>query len=173
MHFWGNTAGSGPSQISIWDTDSCHLNIYYSDVEDGLNGIEPGFQGDTVNLMNVDPEFITIGDYSYVLAIGSLCHNVGTQVLYLPPGYVIPLNCLCGNPRVLESEIDLGCFETISTSVGSDKPSDPEKYNDQYFSKPHQLKSNHGILFRKRVFLLCYLSWIFTEESYQRFIHQF
>jgi len=143
--FWGNTAGSGPSQISIWDTDSCQLNIYYSDVEDGLNGIEPGFQGDTVNLLNVDPGFMGPGnDPYYSLDGGSLCVNGGTlATTYLPAGWICPQFCLCGNPRVLESTIDMGCYEYFD--VGINKLPVDNKFIVNIF--PNPINSNPTIEF--------------------------
>ncbi|MBN1339182.1 MAG: T9SS type A sorting domain-containing protein [Bacteroidales bacterium] len=122
--FWGNTAGSGPGQISIWDIDSCFLNIYYCDVEDGLNGIEPGFEGEYIENIDENPEFNEFagtGNFPFTLKPSSPCIDMGTlDTLYFPQGWVCPECCLCGQPRVSGSCIDMGCFEMLIT--GTDKP---------------------------------------------------
>ena len=59
--------------------------------------------------------------FLYVLDSTSCCHNVGTQnATYLPENYSIPLACLCGNDRIMQSEIDMGCYETWGISTGTE-----------------------------------------------------
>jgi hypothetical protein len=129
--FWGNTADIGAGQISVFDPDSAaDLNIYYCDVEDGLNGIQPDFQGEYIENMDVDPAFITAGEYPYVPDTSyynpSPCIDKGTEnALFLPADYVFPLYCLCGNPRI-NGPVDMGCYESplivgFGRSVESDK----------------------------------------------------
>jgi len=131
---WGNTAGSGVSQISIWDPDISFLNIYYSDVDDSLNGITP-FQGDTLNIIEVDPEFMGTGDFPFALQDASPCVNYGTQnTNYLPQGYDFPDYCLMGNPRIYGYAIDLGCYESLIT--GYNKFENLEAFSISVFPNP-------------------------------------
>jgi hypothetical protein len=118
--FWGNTADIGASQISIFDPDISYLNIYYSNVEEGLNGIQPGFQGEYLFNLEVDPEFMGTGEYPYALdLVSSPCIDEGTiDPLYLPSGWICPAFCLCGNPRVSGPGIDMGCYEALQTGTG-------------------------------------------------------
>lgn len=118
--FWGNTADIGASQISILDPDISYLNIYYSNVEEGSNGIQPGFQGEYLFNLEVDPEFMGTGEYPYALdLVSSPCIDEGTiDPLYLPSGWICPAFCLCGNPRVSGPGIDMGCYEALQTSTG-------------------------------------------------------
>ncbi|MCD4729939.1 MAG: right-handed parallel beta-helix repeat-containing protein, partial [Bacteroidales bacterium] len=116
--FWGNTADNGASQISVLELYPIpSLNVYYSDVEEGLNGITPGFTGDYLYNLDTLPEFMGPGEeFPYALSGDSPCINYGTlDPLYLPAGWVCPEFCLGGNPRVLESVIDLGCYEGLFT----------------------------------------------------------
>ncbi|MCD4734815.1 MAG: T9SS type A sorting domain-containing protein, partial [Bacteroidales bacterium] len=114
--FWDNKAGSGPNQISIWDPGISFLNVYYSDVEEGLNGITAGFQGEYLNNINCDPEFLGVGELPYTLLPTSPCFDIGTlDPMYLPQGWICPETCLCGNPRVSGSAIDLSCYEYLMT----------------------------------------------------------
>jgi len=129
--FWGNTADVGAGQISVFDPDStADLNIYYCDVEGGLNGIQPGFQGEYIENIDEYPEFITVGEYPYVPDTSyfnpSPCTDKGTEnALFLPADYTFPLYCLRGNPRI-NGPVDMGCYESPLTvgfgrSVESDK----------------------------------------------------
>lgn len=136
--FWDNSTGSGPGQISIWDTDSCTLNIYYSDLEDGLNGIEPGFQGEYLFNIDADPEFNEfpgVGNLPYTLNPSSPCIDYGTlDPQYFPLGWVCPETCLCGNPRVTGPTIDLGCFEMLFSGTG--KPESKTEMDLNIFPNP-------------------------------------
>jgi len=118
--FWGNSADIGANQISIWVEDPPSLNVYYSDVENGLNGIEPGFTGEYIGNIDIDPEFITFGDYLYIPdPSASPCVDTGTlNSLYLPSGWTCPNTCLCGNPRIGGATIDMGCYEALYTGDG-------------------------------------------------------
>ena len=120
--FWANTADIEANQISILTLNPLPvLNIYYSDVEDGMNGITPGFQGEYLHNINCDPVFIPMNGFLFVLDSTSCCHNVGTQnTTYLPQNYSIPPACLCGNDRIMQSEIDMGCYETWGLSTGTE-----------------------------------------------------
>jgi len=142
---WGNKADDGPSQISIWDPDISFLNVYYSDVDEGENGITAGFQGDYLFNLEEDPEFLESGeDFPYALSGSSQCINYGTlDPLYLPAGWVCPEFCLGGNPRVLESVIDLGCYEGLFTEY-----SEPGNLNESSINVfPNPINSNPTIEF--------------------------
>ena len=125
--FWDNEADNGVDQISVWDPANSFLNVYYSDIKEGTNGITSGFQGDTLNILNLDPEFKGMGEFPYALNPdnNSPCIDEGTlDPLYLPAGWICPSFCLCGNPRVSGPGIDMGCYEAlqvgINESVGAD-----------------------------------------------------
>jgi hypothetical protein len=120
--FWGNTADIGASQISVrMENPLPVLNVYYSDVEEGLDGITPGSQGEYLYNINCNPVFIPMNGFLFVLDSTSCCHNVGTQnATYLPQNYNIPPTCLCGHDRIMQSEIDMGCFETWGILTGAE-----------------------------------------------------
>jgi hypothetical protein len=118
--FWGNTADNGASQISVWtENPPPVLNVYYCDVETGLNGITPGFQGEYLFNIEADPEFVNAGGWLYTLTEDSSpCIDSGTlDPVYLPAGWICPLTCLCGNPRVSNEVIDMGCYEVLQTGI--------------------------------------------------------
>jgi len=111
---WGNeVGGGGPSQISIWDPDVSYVNVYYCDVEEGLDGITPGFQGEYIGNIEDDPLFMTVGDYVFVPeTILSPCIDMGTMdPMYLPNNYSFPPYCLRGVDRIIGG-VDQGCFES-------------------------------------------------------------
>lgn len=118
--FWGNTADIGASQISIrMENPLPVLNVYYCDVETGLNGITPGFQGEYLFNIEADPEFVNAGGWLYTLTEDSSpCIDSGTlDPVYLPEDWICPLTCLCGNPRVSNEVIDMGCYEVLQTGM--------------------------------------------------------
>jgi hypothetical protein len=130
--FWGNTADIGANQISIrMDNPLPFLNVYYSDVQDGSNGITPGFQGEYTENIDEDPEFFSIENYPFVPDTNSSpCINVGTlDPQYLPGGWTCPAYCLCGNPRVV-GIIDMGCYESpVITGMGDNNTFDHVNLN--------------------------------------------
>jgi hypothetical protein len=119
--FWGNTADIEASQICVMQQNPLPvLNVYYSDVEDGLNGITPGYQGEYLFNIEEYPEFINIGGWFYTLTEDtSPCIDSGTlNPIYLPVDWICPQTCLCGNPRVSNGIIDMGCYEVLQTGKG-------------------------------------------------------
>lgn len=143
---WGNKADAGPDQISIWDPDISFLNVYYCDVEDGENGITPGFQGNYEENINEDPEFLGPlgGEPYYAISSSSPCINMGTlDDLYIPADWTCPLYCLCGNPRVYGWEIDMGGYETIVTGINEEIVQSSVSFN----VFPNPINSNPSIEF--------------------------
>ena len=113
---WGNTAGTGYSQISSYIPDDCLLTIYYSDVEDGLNGIDPEIQTTYLNNIEVDPEFMGAGEeFPYALSEISPCIDAGWPADW----YMIPALDIIGNERVFDGNqdgslvIDMGAYEFV------------------------------------------------------------
>jgi len=111
--FWGNSSANGPNQFNMMvEGDTCGLNIYYSDVEEGIAGIDPEIQLVYMDNIEEEPLFIAHGDYPFALEDGSPCINEGTlEPGLLPAGWLCPSTCLCGNTRVYGSGIDMGCYE--------------------------------------------------------------
>jgi len=108
--FWGNIADNGPSQISISDTDISFLNIYYCDVNEGLDGITQGFHGNYLNNLKSDPKFMGPGEESpYALSETSLCINAGFPADW----YLIAELDILGNERIFGGNIDMGAYEYI------------------------------------------------------------
>jgi hypothetical protein len=117
---WGNTADIGANQISFWTENPLPvLNVYYCDVETGLNGITPGFQGEYLFNIEEDPEFVNAGGWLYTLTEDSSpCIDSGTlDPIYLPVDWICPLTCLCGTSRVSNGIIDMGCYEVLQTGM--------------------------------------------------------
>lgn len=144
--FWGNKTNSDPNsnQISVWDLAESSLNVYYCDVEDGLNGITPGFEGEYLFNIDEDPGFLGAeGVPYYALDGGSACVNGGTaNTLYLPVDYIFPEFCLEGNPRQWEG-IDMGAYEFYDVGV-----SDPTNIDKGLFNIfPNPINSNPSIEF--------------------------
>jgi hypothetical protein len=119
--FWGNTADVGADQISIWDLNESALNVYYSDVEGGLDGITTGFSGEYLYNINEDPGFKGFNQSEfppYFISDGTGLIGGGTiENMYLPEDYIFPEFCLGGNPRIW-NEIDMGSYEYYITGTG-------------------------------------------------------
>ena len=104
-----------PSEIYMYsDTyGDSFLNIYYSLIEGGLEGINVYSPYNHINYdpTNIDtnPLWDTAGFYPYMLTAGSPCINAGT--LDLPEGVVLPETDILGNPRVWDGFVDMGAYE--------------------------------------------------------------
>ena len=110
--FWGNAADCGPNQINISDKNYSKLNVLFCDIEKGILGITPDFSGAYVESIDDNPNFVDINGFHYVPDQYSACINSGTLLgVFLPNNWCCPENCLCGNPRLMGSAIDLGCYE--------------------------------------------------------------
>ncbi len=145
--FWGNTAGYGPSQIDLWVENPPSLNVYYCDVEEGFNGITPGFRGEYIENIDEDPYFTTYGEYNYIPdTLFALTINVGTHNSdYLPEGYVFPDLCLYSNPRIDGGVIDMGCYEYDEWEIGISELSNSDKL--MFNISPNPINSNPTIEF--------------------------
>lgn len=122
---------------------SSTLNVAYSDIEDGYDGIVNCFSMNTVNWMegniDADPLWDTAAAIPYAIPFGSPCVNAGTP-MYEPgmlPPYIfdngssyklithqydtinIPHTDLAGNPRIAYGRIDMGAYEFPDTTVNT------------------------------------------------------
>jgi len=117
---WGNSAGSGQGQISSYDPEDCMLTITYSDVEEGLNGIDPDIQTTYLNNIEFDPEFMGPGEeFPYALSETSPCIDAGSPSDW----YMIAALDIIGNERVFDGDqdgssvIDMGAYEYAGSSA--------------------------------------------------------
>ena len=112
--FWGNTADIGASQISIrMENPLPVLNVYYSDVETGTNGITQGFQGEYIENKDSRSLFSKLMENTIMSRIPFILPGEMRELFsqYLPSGWTCPAYCLCGNPRII-GIIDMGCYES-------------------------------------------------------------
>jgi len=115
---WGNSAGNGYNQISSLDPYNCALNIYYSDVEGGTNGINPGIQLEYLYNLELDPDFMDVGEFPFALRETSPCVDAGWPADW----YMIANLDIIGNERVFDGnedgsrEIDMGAYEFVASS---------------------------------------------------------
>ena len=137
----------GADQISIWDPSISSLNVYYCDVEEGLNGITPGFQGEYVYNIDEDPYFTTYENFNFVPdTLLAQTINVGTiSNDFLPEDYVFPEHCLCGNPRIDGGAVDMGCYEYDQWETGISEFSNSNNLMFTVF--PNPINSNPTIEF--------------------------
>ena len=104
-----------PAEIYMFTDDygDCDLNVYYSLVEGGEEGIRILSPGNNIyydpSNIDTDPMWDTTNYYPYGLSAGSPCINAGT--LDLPEGIELPETDLAGNPRIYGSSIDMGAYE--------------------------------------------------------------
>lgn len=114
---WGNNASTSGQQVNLSDEGS-DPNFYYCNVQSGVGAFEMNFNiytGTYLNNIDLIPNFVApstgygIGyngvtaDWS--LQDGSPCINAGD------PGGIYPATDKAGNPRVVESIIDIGAYE--------------------------------------------------------------
>ncbi len=107
--FWGNTAGvPEQSQVFIWDVESVP-DFYFCNMQYGLDGIGgASFEGEYVACIEEYPVFLGEGDHPYQLLANSPAIDAGdpnTDTSMLPETDV------AGNPRVVNSRIDIGAYE--------------------------------------------------------------
>jgi hypothetical protein len=124
--FLGNTIiDIEPNQIKTQIfTDSSNqyqLNIYNSNIEFCLQGIEPpidtnSYLGHIKNLYCYNPEFISIASNDFRLKTESPCINRGMNLnIFDSIGYNLDYY---GNPRISEDTIDIGISELYRLNVG-------------------------------------------------------
>lgn len=114
---WNNMAlGIDGHQVYIWDVYSAP-EFYFNDIERGFedfSGSGAGnFTGAYENNMDLDPQFVGMGDSPFSLAENSPCINSGTPDTL---GLLLPLKDLAGNTRLKEEQIDMGCYESQGNS---------------------------------------------------------
>jgi hypothetical protein len=107
-------------------TGSAHVS--HSLFENGENDIiNMNYELSTVNILSGDPLFIGTGEIPENLASNSPCVNTGTVNI---PGFIMPETDLAGNPRIVGSSIDMGCYEYQGVNiVDNDIPVKPEELN--------------------------------------------
>ncbi|MFA6950585.1 MAG: choice-of-anchor Q domain-containing protein [Lentimicrobiaceae bacterium] len=112
---WGNT-GLGPS-VYIWDVYSAP-SFYYCNIEGdttafGGSGAHLGFQGQYLNNLNENPDFLESGIFPFQLIASSPCIDAGT----LDAGFLsLPSLDLAGNQRIVNNCIDMGAYEYNSSA---------------------------------------------------------
>ncbi|MCK5788814.1 MAG: T9SS type A sorting domain-containing protein [Chlamydiia bacterium] len=116
---WGNNSNIGNNQVNI-QTASAGLNTYYCDIEKGEGGFS-GYtnQGNTVNMLDANPNFMGNGDFPYAIDETSPCLNYGSlEDEYLPAGWECPCLDLADATRICYECIDLGAYEYTDFGVG-------------------------------------------------------
>ncbi|MDD4157494.1 MAG: choice-of-anchor Q domain-containing protein [Candidatus Cloacimonetes bacterium] len=78
------------------------VQAYYNDI--GVNHILHWGEGN----LDVDPQFLTAGEYPFQLSDTSPCIDAGTLDI---PDYVFPETDIMGNPRVSGATVDIGAYE--------------------------------------------------------------
>lgn len=118
--------------VCYFEYDDAELYVYNSLLENGeecitLSG-DATLYYDSTNI-DKDPIFTGIGSNPYQIDYGSPCIDKGT--LDLPPFLKIPEYDLAGNPRVVGSTIDMGCYEWNPTvGIGEQQFSQPQSNAD-------------------------------------------
>jgi len=114
---WGNTAFTSGSQVYLYD-EASDPNFYYCDVQGGTAAFELNgnfYTGIYQNNIDSDPLFVAPSGGSgtgyngvtadWSLQNGSPCIDTGD------PGGTYPATDKAGNPRVVNSIIDMGAYE--------------------------------------------------------------
>lgn len=111
---YGNIVSVGGPQVYI--NYEGYSPIFRScNIQDGVNGFSGDGSGEFYDLSNytqcidVEPQFIGIGPYSYMPRNGSPVINLGTN--NLPDGVILPTSDIAGNPRTFGNAIDIGPYE--------------------------------------------------------------
>lgn len=111
--FWGNQL-----ELQIIDTES-DPDFYNCNIEGGSSSIIGSgsgseFSGDYIECQNADPEFINSLNYDFRLKTTSPLVNAGTADT---SGLFLPETDLAGFTRLFGSRVDIGAYETDTTSV--------------------------------------------------------
>ena len=117
---WGNdwygehNAISDGSQIFVWGSD-CAPEFYNSILQGGYKEVHGNSSiavYDTATMLDSDPMFVDIQNRDFRLQAGSPAINSGS---FDTAG--IPSKDLSGNPRIVGGRIDIGCYESNTTSL--------------------------------------------------------
>lgn len=126
---WGNDwlGGSGAitdgSQIFVWGSD-CAPEFYNTLIEGGfkqIHGNQYVAVYDFPTMLEVDPLFIDTVARNFQLQTDSPAINSGTIDT---TGLMMPATDLLGNPRIVGSRVDMGCYESSVTYVNKIKSQD-------------------------------------------------
>ncbi|MBO7287840.1 MAG: right-handed parallel beta-helix repeat-containing protein [Bacteroidales bacterium] len=117
---WGNdwygehNAISDGSQIFVWGSD-CAPEFYNSILQGGYKEIHGNSSiavYDTATMFDSDPMFVDIQNRDFHLLSGSPAINKGSIDIE-----GVPSKDLSGNPRIVGNRIDIGCYESVVTSL--------------------------------------------------------
>ncbi len=104
------------SQIFIWGGD-CSPEFYNSILQGGyteVHGYENIAVYDSATMIDGNPMFADAENRDFRLSHGSPAINSGTTDTV---GLMLPKNDLAGNPRIVGTRIDMGCYESDATSL--------------------------------------------------------
>jgi hypothetical protein len=117
---WGNdwygehSSIADGSQIFAWGSD-CAPEFYNSILQGGYKEVHGNSSiavYDTATMLDSDPMFVDIQNRDFRLQAGSPAINSGS---FDTDG--IPSKDLSGNPRIVGGRIDIGCYESNTTSL--------------------------------------------------------
>ncbi|MBC8525263.1 MAG: right-handed parallel beta-helix repeat-containing protein [Candidatus Cloacimonetes bacterium] len=117
--FWDNTA----PQISVSSPDSATMSFYNCDIQGGIDGIDfawVNFEGEAVNIIDADPNFIGSGDHPYAITWNTECYNNGRTPDNPADSlleYLLPTKDPSGNPRIALDIIDIGAYEAYEPGI--------------------------------------------------------
>ncbi|MFC1635813.1 LamG-like jellyroll fold domain-containing protein [Planctomycetota bacterium] len=125
---WGNTATSG-LQLALHRNSS--VVIDYCDLKGGLPGIDvdpSSFVTWGLGNTDADPLFVNAANADYHLQASSPCIDAGDNSA-IPAGVIVDLD---GNPRIINSIVDMGAYEYSRTSqylrAGNPSPANGAEY---------------------------------------------
>jgi hypothetical protein len=128
---WNNTASTEGNQVYLSDLSSLP-GFYYCDIEGGKEGFGGlVFTGDYLFSLKEDPLFNDPLSFPvYSLSDESPCIDKGTpdtSAWFYP--FYLPSTCLCGNPRICGSSIDMGCYEVLIVGTNEFEKNDDFTFN--------------------------------------------
>jgi predicted outer membrane repeat protein len=103
--FWGN---SGTPGADVWMAGVAEERIFSNNDANDIFGVWDVF----TNNLDIDPHFVDSTNGNYHLVSGSPCINAGAN-----NAPSLPLTDLDGNPRIVGSTVDLGCYEFNSAPI--------------------------------------------------------
>jgi hypothetical protein len=114
---WGNSATGYGNQAYFSENNI--PGFYYNNIEEGSGGFGGNFIGHYLFNIDEDPAFETSPEFPpYMISGESPCIDAGTPdtSAWHYPQY-LPATCLCGNPRIYGSCIDIGAYEQLSVGI--------------------------------------------------------